>query len=116
MMAAMSSDDALGVRAGRRTDDDAVGRLVAHAFAASPDPVPTTLELAGRGNGRVICDGPDVVGTALMLPMGQFFGQRRVSMTGIASVAVAPHYQRQGVATRLIRQILVELASAKVGL
>lgn len=112
----MSSDEVLGVRAGRRADDDVVGRLVAHAFATLPEHVPATLELAGRGNGRLICDGPDVVGTGLLLPMGQFFGQRRVSMTGVAAVTVAPHHQRQGVATTLMRSILTELATAKVGL
>lgn len=112
----VSSDDALSVRPFRSGDGDAVGRLIGHAFAVSSKVGPTAVEQAGPANARVICDGPEVVGTALLLPMGQFFGQRRVSMTGIAGVAVAPHAQRKGVATHLLRNALRELAGDGVGL
>lgn len=112
----MSSDDVLAVRPTQPSDDDAVARLVGHAFAMDPDHVAVAYELAGHENGRVICDGPDVIGTSLLLPMGQFFGHRRVSMTGIASVAVEPHYQRRGVASTLLRSMLRSLAAEGVGL
>jgi predicted acetyltransferase len=112
----MSSDDALAVRPTQPRDDDAVTRLAGHAFAMDPSQIAVAYELAGHQNGRVICDGPDVVGTSLLLPMGQYFGHRRVSMTGIALVAVAPHYQRQGVASTLLCSTLKELAAEGVGL
>ncbi len=112
----MSSEDALVVRPARRTDHDAVARLLAHGFASNVEHVPAFLGLAGPANVRVIRDGPDVVGTSTLLPMGQYFGQRRVSMTGVAAVTVAPHYQRQGVATTLMRNLVQEIAEADVGL
>ncbi len=112
----MSSDDALSVQPATRNDHEAIGRLVAHAFATEPGHGLDALKLAGLVNARVVRDGPDVVGTALLLPMGQYFGNRRVSMTGVAGVAVAPHYQRQGVATVLMRSTVRELAASGVGL
>lgn len=112
----MSSEDVLVVRPSRPPDHDTVARLVAHGFATDPDHVPATLALAGQENCRVVCDGPDVVGTALLLPMGQYFGNRRVSMTGVAGVAVAPHYQRQGCATTLMRSVVAELNAQGVAL
>lgn len=112
----MSSEDALVVRPSQPPDHDPVARLMAHAFAANPDDLPATLALAGHDNCRVVCDGPDVVGTALLLPMGQYFGNRRVSMTGVAGVAVAPHYQRQGCASALMRSIVAELNEQGVAL
>lgn len=105
----MSSEDVLVVRPSQPTEHDAVARLVAHGFAADPARLSETLALAGHDNSRVVCDGADVVATGLLLPMGQYFGNRRVSMTGIAGVAVAPHYQRQGCATALMRSVLNEL-------
>jgi predicted acetyltransferase len=112
----MSSEDVLVVRPSQPPDHDAVARLVAHGFAANPEHVPATLALAGHENCRVVCNGPDVVGTALLLPMGQYFGNRRVSMTGVAGVAVAPHYQRQGCATTLMRSIVEELNAQGIAL
>lgn len=112
----MSSDDALAVRPTTPSDDDALARLVGHAFAMDPAHIQAAFQLAGRDNGRVICDGADVIGAGMLLPMGQFFGHRRVSMTGVASVAVEPHYQRQGVASTLLRTLLRTLADDGVGL
>jgi len=112
----VSGDDALSVVTAAESDHEAIGRMLAHGFAMAPDQVGPILQLAGPANARVVRDGPDAVGTALLLPMGQYFGQRRVSMTGVAGVAVFPHYQRQGVATELMRSIIRELAAAGVGL
>ncbi|MBV1857906.1 MAG: GNAT family N-acetyltransferase, partial [Nannocystaceae bacterium] len=112
----MSSEEVLVVRPSRPADHDAVARVVVHGFAATPESLPATLALAGHENCRVVCDGPDVVATALLLPMGQYFGNRRVSMTGVAGVAVAPHFQRQGCATTLMRSIVEELAQQGVAL
>ncbi|MCR9159778.1 MAG: enhanced intracellular survival protein Eis [Nannocystaceae bacterium] len=112
----MSSDDALSVRPSNSSDDDAIARLGGHAFALDPARICAAYELGGPRNGRVICDGPDVIGTSLLLPMGQYFGQRRVSMAGIALVAVEPHYQRQGVASTLLRSMLREQAEEGMGL
>lgn len=112
----MSSEDALVVRPSQPPDHAAVAGLMAHGFAANRDHLPATLALAGHKNCRVVCDGPDVVGAALLLPMGQYFGNRRVSMTGVAGVSVAPHYQRQGCATTLMRSVVEELHRQGVAL
>lgn len=112
----MSHEDALAVRTARTADHDAIARLMAHGFAMAAKRVPDVLTLAGPDNAQVICDGPDIVGTCVLLPMGQYFGQRRVSMTGVAGVCVEPHYQRQGVASTMMRHVVRTLAEQKVGL
>src|SRR5690606_17876867 len=50
-----------------------------------------------------------VLGGLLLIPMGQFFGCRRVSMTGVAGVSVVPAARGQGVATRLMTAALREM-------
>ncbi len=112
----MGGDEVFAVDHGTGADHAAVGRLLTHGFAMEPETVAPYLSLVGADNLRVVRDGADVVGTAALLPMGQYFGQRSVSMTGVAGVAVAPHYQRQGVATALMRDLVRELAEAGVGL
>lgn len=58
---------------------------------------------------RVLRRGGSVVGGLLFLPMGQFFGGQRVSMTGVAGVSVAPAERGQGTATRLMHAAVREL-------
>ncbi|MEM6290025.1 MAG: GNAT family N-acetyltransferase [Myxococcota bacterium] len=112
----MAADEVFVVDHGTGADHAAVGRLLSHGFAMNPGDVKPYLSLVGADNLRVIRDGADVVGTAALIPMGQYFGHRSVATTGVAGVAVAPHYQRQGVATALMRDLLRELAEAGMGL
>jgi predicted acetyltransferase len=87
---------------------DSLASLTAASFAIS-------LELArpwiasNVAHARVIRRSGSVVGGLLFLPMGQFFGGQRVSMTGVAGVGVAPAERGQGTATRLMHEAVREL-------
>lgn len=63
---------------------------------------------AHRSQVRVVRRGERVVGGLLLIPMGQFFGGRRVAMTGIAGVAVAPGERGRGTAKALMTGMLRE--------
>lgn len=57
-----------------------------------------------------------LAGGLALLPMGQYFGGRRVPTTGIAAVGVASEFRGTGVATELMRSVLAELSSRRVAL
>ena len=82
-----------------------------HAFAADPPAVPDTGWLEdqqGAASFRLARLGGRVVGGLGLIPMGQWFGGRRVPMVGINAVAVAPEARYGGVASALIRGALHE--------
>jgi predicted acetyltransferase len=57
--------------------------------------------------------GREVVGGYILLPLGQFFGDRSVAATGISAVAVAPEHRGAGVAIEMMRHAMRESARAK---
>ncbi len=63
----------------------------------------------GIHNYRTLQQGTTTLGGLAMIPMGQWFGGRRVSMTGIAGVAIAPEHRGMGAARFLMEQALQEL-------
>jgi predicted acetyltransferase len=87
----------------------AFGSIAAAAFAFPPSDAAGWFERAGHDNLRVIRLRREVVGGLMLIPMGQFFGGRRVAMTGIAGVAVAPWARSGGAATDLMRRCVREL-------
>src|SRR6185295_16930186 len=52
----------------------------------------------------------------VLIPMGQWFGGKRVPMTGIAAVAVEPFARGKGAAKRLLVSMLQELQGKGVAL
>ena len=84
--------------------------ILGHAFAVEPADSVGWFSAAGHENLRVLRERGGVVGTCILVPMGQFFGGRSVPMTGIAGVGVRPDAHRRGVATELMRQAMIELA------
>lgn len=97
-------------------DLEALSRIEGWAFGFAPAEAPNWLARAGLDNVRVAVLAGEVVGGAVLLPMGQWFGERSVPMTGVAGVAVAPHARGRGVATALMRASLAEIADNGVGL
>ncbi|MBN1207123.1 MAG: GNAT family N-acetyltransferase [Myxococcaceae bacterium] len=83
----------------------------AQAFAMSLADSTAWLEKAGPANLRVLRERGTVMATALPIPMGQWYGGRRVAMAGIGGVGVAPGARGRGLATRLMRHTLEELRS-----
>lgn len=93
---------------------EALGRVLAQAFAYEAPLSATWFERAGTDRIRVAHDGRtgEVVGGLITIPMGQAFGGRFVPMTGLAGVGVRADRRRQGVASELLRQVLLELWEA----
>ena len=90
----------------------AVADIGAQAFAMTPAEGATWVEKVGLSNYRVLREGGAVVGTVVPIPMGQWFGGRRVAMAGIGGVGVAASARGRGTATRLMQRMLHELRGA----
>lgn len=58
---------------------------------------------------RVARVGGRVAGGLVVYEMGQWFGGRRVPMTGVAAVGVSPEHRSRGVASRLMRAAVEEM-------
>jgi predicted acetyltransferase len=89
----------------------AVADIDAQAFAMSLAESAAWLEKVGPTNLRVLRERGTVTATALPIPMGQWYGGRRVAMAGIGGVGVAPTARGRGAATRLMQHTLEELRS-----
>ncbi len=95
-------------------DLSAVARMLSLAFAGPIEGTRQFIDNAQPENIRVLrrldaaADAP--LACFVRVPMGQFFGGRRVPMTGIAGVAVPPESRGQGTALELMREALREIA------
>lgn len=94
--------------AGDDGEIDDLAYLLGASFAIAPELSRQWL-VANLPHARVIRRAGRVVGGLLFLPMGQFFGGRRVSMTGVAGVGVDPTERGHGTATRLMQEAVREL-------
>lgn len=65
-------------------------------------------------NLRTIARAGKIGGSLQLIPVGQWFGGRKVPMTGIASVGVDPDVRATGLASEMLRCALDELHSAGV--
>lgn len=95
---------------------EALGGIASHAFAFPQDDAPRWFAQAGHENLRAVRVAGRVVAGLVVIPMGQFFGGRAVSMTGIAGVAVAPEARGTGVGTRMMAATLRELRAKGMAL
>jgi predicted acetyltransferase len=64
----------------------------------------------------VVREDAKPIGGLVLIPMGQWFGGKRVSMTGVAAVAVEPQVRGRGVAKHLLASTLHELRDKGVAL
>ncbi len=87
----------------------AVADIMAQAFAMTPTESTTWVEKVGVPNLRVLRQQGMLAATAVPIPMGQWFGGRRVGMAGVGGVGVAPSARGGGTATRLMQRLLHEL-------
>lgn len=65
---------------------------------------------AGRANFRVLRMEGGVAGGLALYPMAHWFGGRSVPSLGVAGVAVLPHFRARGVASRMMRESVLESA------
>lgn len=95
----------------------ALGRIVAQSFnVTEPNWLDQFAETSTWPDLRVIHDRGRVMGGLKIYPMGQWFGGQRVTMGGIAGVAIGPEYRGTGAATELMRQVLRQLYDQGVAL
>jgi len=86
------------------------------AFAVDGKGLRRWIAKAGRRNFRVLREGRTVVAGLNLIPVGMVFGGRRVSMTGIAGVAVPPERRARGNGSALMTEALREIAGEGVAL
>jgi predicted acetyltransferase len=98
-----------------QTEASQVIRLDAQCFT-SPLDSQVYFDRIGTENFRIICQKGKVAGSLALLPMGQWWGGKRVPMTGVGAVGVFPEYRGSGVALTLMQQMLRELYEQGVSL
>ncbi|MBM7114051.1 GNAT family N-acetyltransferase [Archangium primigenium] len=79
--------------------------ILAQAFATPPEEIRQRILLPGADT-WVLRAGGEVCATAALIPMGQWFGGRRVRCAGISAVGVAPPHRGQGSGGRLMQAVL----------
>lgn len=96
------------------TDTDAVARLLELAFGGTDrEATVKWMESGGHDLLRVYREKGRAVGCALLNPMGQFFGGRRIGMTGVAGVAVAPEARGRGIGGEVMEGLIKEMAESR---
>lgn len=98
------------------TETAAVARLLHLAFAGPLDKCEQWMQDAGHEHLRVSrapgsAESAPPSACLLRIPMGQYFGGKRVPMVGIAGVAVAPEARGDGVALSMMQACLREVRS-----
>lgn len=69
-----------------------------------------------RSTGSAPATEQPIVGGLCAIPMGQWFGGKRVDMAGIASVCIAPEWRGKGAAVALMQEVLSELYDRNVAI
>ena len=91
-------------------------RLFTQSFVAPPAAESRTIAAFGLNNVRMLQNGNDLVGALVHIPMGQWYGGQKVSMTGIGSVTIAVHHRGQGQGRVLLERSLRELQEEGIAL
>lgn len=89
-----------------RADLELLAPMLAWAFGGGVSGALQRLEEVGPGVVRVVSARGGIGGGLLEVPMGQWFGGRRVPLLGIAGVVIAPEARGGGVALGLMRSTL----------
>lgn len=83
--------------------------LDAQFFLGTSKDADTYFDQVGIENFRSIWQKDEMIGGLSILPMGQWWEGRRVSMAGIASVGIAPQHRGKGGAIALMRSAVQEM-------
>jgi predicted acetyltransferase len=90
--------------------------LLRHSFTMSQEETARYIGRIGEDGMRIVHSEHQLASAAGLIRMGMYFGGRSVPCVGIAGVATAPEFRGHGVATRLMRELVRELAEARVAL
>lgn len=86
--------------------------VVGDIFACTAEEADRWVEIAGSEKIRVLeCQG-EYAATALLMPMHQFFGGKRVQTRGAAGVGVLAPFRRDGIGSLLMAECLREMEAA----
>lgn len=96
------------------TGDDpaAYADLIARVFQWKGELTSVWTREHGHQHIRLVKDRDGICGGLLLMPMGQFFGGRRVSLCGIVTVVVPPEMRGRGVGKELMRAAVREMKDA----
>jgi predicted acetyltransferase len=93
-----------------------LGHILAQCFSSPREESSPYFQKVGMENFRTISQSETLLGGLATIPMAQWWGGRRVPMTGIAAVGIAPEYRGSGGAIALMRSVLQELHEKQVPL
>lgn len=100
----------------RNSEDDllAFAAILGLAFNSPTENSRAWLDNGPHANIRLARDPATdaIVGGLVLVPMGQYFDNAAVPMTGIAGVAIAPERRGQGVARHLMERAIAEMRDA----
>jgi len=85
------------------------GRNMSWSFRAAEDDLQRAFERYGTDKLRVLRENGETIAGLSLLPLGQWWGGRRLAMGGISLVGVAPEHRGRGAATRLMRAVVREM-------
>ncbi|MFA5506114.1 MAG: GNAT family N-acetyltransferase [Vulcanimicrobiota bacterium] len=88
---------------------DELASIISESFNTPAGIARPWIEASGLQNWRVIEEGEAALGGLMVIPMGQWFGGRAVSMTGLAGVVISSLARGRGVGRQLISSTLQEL-------
>ncbi|MBD2294692.1 GNAT family N-acetyltransferase [Anabaena sphaerica FACHB-251] len=91
-----------------------LGSILNQSFITSPSDEELYINCIGAENFRIIHHNQYIAGGLATLNMGQWWGGKRVPMTGIASVGIAPEYRGDGAALALMQHTIQELYAQEV--
>jgi len=89
-------------------DVDWVKSVDMQCFLSSPQDAETYVSQVGKDSFRLITQQDTRLGGLCLLPMGQWFGERRVPMMGVAGVGIAPEHRGKGAAIALMQHAVRE--------
>ncbi|MBD1870102.1 GNAT family N-acetyltransferase [Cyanobacteria bacterium FACHB-471] len=90
-------------------DAQQLGAILEQCFSSQPGSSETYFKRVGLENFRALRASGQLAGGLATLPMGQWFGNQRVPMVGIAAVGIAPEYRGSGAAIALMQHTLQDL-------
>ena len=99
-----------------RNEAQQLGRILAQCFNGSLEESELYMSRVGLENFRVIRQAGRVAGGLAMLKMGQWWDERSVPMTGIASVGIAPEFRGSGAAATLMQFAIREMHGQGISL
>lgn len=101
----------MNVTFGTRSPDEHEQHMALAGQAFGVRPVPYEPDRPGPPDDRIHVARIDgrLAATTMVLPMGQWFGGRRVPLGGVAAVTVAPEARGRGIARRLLTDALAAM-------